>query len=111
VNSDVTAGSDAPAGTEVTTVGSQVAKGNNGIALFFNGTALQPGTKQIVTLRFHILPGASKGASTVKFTNTPTSGETVDELGRPVTVDKYESDSRIVPPAGTARLGAAVITS
>ncbi len=83
-NPNVTLGSGAPSGTTMTVNGSQVPAGRLGIVQNFNGGgqgAIPAGTKRIVNVTFHILPGAATGPSPIVFVDAPIFRITSDENG------------------------------
>jgi hypothetical protein len=88
VNPDISAGADVPEGTHVIVNTSNLADGNVGIAVDFNGTGsfpaktLEPGVMRILNLRLHVLDNAPIGSSPVDFTDDTISQATFDAFGQ-----------------------------
>ncbi len=86
VNTDITLGNDAPAGTTLNVNAADAANGNIGIVENFNGasasvTAIHEGATRIARVKFHILDGAATGSSRVTFDDSVISGVTSDVNG------------------------------
>jgi hypothetical protein len=88
VNPDISAGADVPEGTHIIVNTSNLADGNVGIVVDFNGTGsfpaktLEPGVMRILNLRLHVLDNAPIGSSPVDFTDDTISQATFDAFGQ-----------------------------
>ncbi len=105
-NSDITPGTDAPAGTTLNVNAAGAANGNIGIVENFNGasdsiTAIPAGARRIARVRFHVLPGAASGESKVTFDDSVISGVTADTNGL-ILAAAYDQNGRIIIPAAAS---------
>lgn len=112
LNPDITVGAGAPAGTAINVNAAGVATGDIGIILNFNGanttppTVITVGTKRVVRLKFHILPGAASGVSAVNFTNTVITKGLADANAIAITpLPPFTDGSLIVTGVRTLKIG------
>jgi len=110
-NSDVVAGTGAPTALNVSTNGTQVADGRIGI-LLDTTTPFTAGTRQVVTLRFHLAENASTDVSAVTLVDGPlnrfTSGSGV-ELPTAYTDADVSLSGRATTPNGRGISNARVV--
>ena len=104
LNPDVLLGDALPEGTRVTVNTTDIASGDIGVIVYFNGAALYPavtaeaGTRTLVTLRFRLEDSVKIGTITpITFNDTVFETKASDTLGQPLTV------------SGGVRGGAAVV--
>ncbi len=104
-NPDITAGSGAPAGTNLNVNAADAANGNVGVGQNFNGANTNPpsvvsaGTKRIARFKFHILSSAAAGTSSVTFTSNPINRLLFDENGLLISTPPFTDGNVTVGPA------------
>ena len=104
LNPDVTAGTDAPAGTLLNVSAEGAASGNIGINETFS-TAVSAGTRRITRFKFHVLGSAPLGVSPVVFTNNPNSKVLIDTNGLLITLPPFiDGNVTVVPPSISGRI-------